>query len=86
MYVLKQYVPSDQTLSPSHQKSLLPISYLVALRSSFYSKTPDAIVIFVVGYLLYFLRCSGISKYRIWITVVLFRIFFGDFVFTYDVW
>ncbi|KAL7548995.1 hypothetical protein ACHAWF_013873 [Thalassiosira exigua] len=64
----------------------LVLPYFVAVRSMFYSQTPDALGLFVLGYLLYSLRCQGVGKYTLWVPVVLLRILIGDRLLTYDIW
>jgi len=64
----------------------LILPYIVALRCVVYSKEPDAVVIFVLGYLIYRLRCLGISKYPLWSSVVALRILFGDKFIAYEIW
>jgi hypothetical protein len=60
--------------------------FLVALRSTWYMKSPQMLHLFLLGSVLYQLRCYGVNKYMIWLPVMAFRIFYGDRFLTYHVW
>ncbi|KAL9178761.1 hypothetical protein ACHAXT_003892 [Thalassiosira profunda] len=85
MTMVRKGIISTRTYHGVYTISLI-LPYLVAARSTFYSRTPDAIGLFVLGYLLYFLRCCGVGKYKLWVPVVVLRVLIGDRLLTYDIW
>jgi hypothetical protein len=60
--------------------------YFVVMRSSWYMKSPQMIYLFLMGNVLFQIRRCGVSKYAIWLPVMIARIFFGDKFLIYDVW
>lgn len=64
----------------------LILPYSVALRSIIFSKRYDLPIAFVLSSFLFYLRKSGISKYAIWIPLLLARITWGDSILNYPAW
>lgn len=60
--------------------------WLVGIRSSLFTKTLEFPLMTGFGYVLYKLRRKGISKYRLWIPVILARLMIGENFITYTVW
>ena len=65
---------------------MLSTRYIVAARSMLLSKTRDPLVLILLGYLLYRIRCLGVGKYSLWVPLVVLRILIGDNFITYDIW
>ena len=60
--------------------------YLVVLRSSWYMSSPQMIYLFLMGSALFQIRRYGVSKYAIWLPVMIARIIWGDKYLIYNVW
>eukprot|EP00970_Alexandrium_tamarense_P013017 scaffold3204_cov185-Alexandrium_tamarense.AAC.10 len=69
----------------SYTTSLM-LPYIVATRDMNYTRTPDVVVMFVIGSLLYRLRCLGVNKYILWVPMVVLRVFVGDRLISFAVW
>ncbi|KAL7470184.1 hypothetical protein ACHAXS_010443 [Conticribra weissflogii] len=64
----------------------LVMPYVVAVRDMIYTETLEVVYVFVLGYLLYRLRCCGLGKYYLWVPLVVLRILVGDQIFSYKIW
>jgi hypothetical protein len=60
--------------------------WLVGIRSGLVTMTPEFPLMTGLGYLMYKLRRNGVSKYSLWIPVILARILVGDSFITYAAW
>ena len=60
--------------------------YFIALRSTIHMQSPEFLVMFAVGAVLFQLRRRGVNKYALWIPVIAARIAVGDKWLSYDVW
>ena len=61
----------------------LVMPFLVGLRAMFHTMTLEVPSIFIGGYVLYRLRCIGVSRYYLWVPLVALRILIGDNYTTY---
>jgi hypothetical protein len=64
----------------------LIIPYFVGFRSMLFTKTYEFPIMLVLGYAMYQLRRKGVSKYAIWVPVVLGRLLIGDKFISYAAW
>lgn len=64
----------------------LIMPYFVGLRSMIYTQSLEFPVMLVVGYGMYQLRRRGLSKYALWIPVILGRLLVGDRFINYSAW
>jgi hypothetical protein len=64
----------------------LVLPYLVAFRTIAISKTVELPILFVVASGMFMLRRQGVSKYLLWLPLLLGRIAFGDSILNYSVW
>ena len=64
----------------------LCLPFVVGIRHLIFMRTPDFIVVAIIGWFAYQLRRSGVSKYAIWIPLVAARIAIGDHYINYQVW
>lgn len=62
----------------------LTMPYMVAIRRMVYTKNPDILCMFLFGWLLYKVRCTGINKYYLWVPIVVLRVAIGDKFIAYD--
>jgi len=60
--------------------------WFVGIRSGLFTTTPEFPIMTAVGYLMYKLRRKGVSKYSLWIPVIVARILVGDKFITYAAW
>lgn len=60
--------------------------YFVGLRTMFFMKSPDVLIMFAVGAALFQLRRRGLNKYALWLPVIVARIALGDNWLKYDIW
>jgi cytochrome b involved in lipid metabolism len=64
----------------------LVMPYFVGFRTMFYTQTWEFPFMLVLGYAMYQLRRRGVSKYALWIPVILGRLLVGDKFINYSAW
>jgi hypothetical protein len=85
MTLVRKGLLSTKGLHLTYTASLI-LPYLVAFRSMWYTKTYEFPLMLAVGYVLYQLRRHGVSKYALWIPVILSRGWIGDQFIAYAAW
>ena len=65
---------------------MLLATWFVGLRSIIFTSSPQFALWSILGYGLFMLRRRGVSKYALWVPVILARIFFGDYFIDYTSW
>jgi hypothetical protein len=64
----------------------LVIPYFVGFRSMAYMGTPDVVFLMGLASAMYMARRRGVSKYVLWIPVLIARFLIGDKFINYTVW
>jgi cytochrome b involved in lipid metabolism len=64
----------------------LVVPYVVGFRSMLFTKSYEFPFMLALAYVMYQLRRRGVSKYALWIPVIVGRLWFGDKIISYAAW